>query len=93
MLHGEAEVKAFAELILRQINLPQNIEKGGWQNDDPNRLIERGIEEMYEIYDALYQFYANPCEKTKRRVLEECGDAGAFPMMVADIISRVEVRG
>ena len=88
---GEDAVMFAAELAIQQLNLPKNIAKGGWENADPHLLVERGVEEMYEIYQALYDLAANPCEETKQHVLAERGDAIAFPAMVADIVRKIGV--
>jgi len=88
---GEEMAQFLAELIIQQLNLPKNVEKGGWEDCELHYLIASGIEEIYEIYDALYQFFANPCEQSKQYVLRECGDAGAFLAMVADNVRKMEV--
>lgn len=88
---GEEMAQLFAELIIQQLNLPKNVEKGGWENEDPCDLVERGIEEMLEIHGALYQFFVYPCEQSKQYVLRECGDAGAFLAMIADVVRKMEV--
>ena len=88
---GEEMVQCFSELIIQQLNLPKNVEKGGWSDDNLEDLIERGIQEMTEIHGALYQFYGYPCEQTRQHVLAECGDAGAFAAMIADIVRKIEI--
>lgn len=89
---GEDEAELIKELILQQINLQKNAAKGGWGECSPYFLVRRGIEEMREIIEALDVFHDNHCEATKQHVLAECGDAAAFAMMIADIVSDIEVE-
>jgi len=89
---GQKMAERFTGLILQQLNLPKNTAKGGREECGTFWLIERGIEEMKEIYEAIGAYMENPTVENRAKILAECGDAGAFAAMIADNVSRWEAR-
>ena len=79
------EVQTFA--MAMEDRLRANDHKGGWDNEFPQRLIERCREELGELDVAIDEIRANgPNEERLASVLMEAADVGNFAMMVEDVV-------
>lgn len=87
--YQEAELVAlFAEAMKRK--LAKNRDKGGWENDSPEALLERLREEVDELAAAIL---GGP-NGTPQHVLDEAADVANFAAMIADVVrAEYEVGG
>jgi len=88
---GEKQIRTLAQAAIVQLNLPKNQAKGGWKNCGDGVLCERIYEELYEFFDAVYQYRAIPIPENQQHIREEAGDAVNFIMMLADNCGALEV--
>ena len=90
MKRGEKQIQALAQAALIQLNLPKNLAKGGWEECGDGVLCERIYEELYEFFDAVYQYRAIPTPENQQHIREEAGDVVNFIMMLADNCGALE---
>lgn len=89
-MRGEKQIQSLAQAAIVQANLPKNVEKGDWREETELALCNKLDEEVRELFDAIYQCRANPCEETRQRVREEAGDVVNVVMMLADKCGALE---
>lgn len=87
---GEVEIKSLAEAAIERLNDPKNAQKGDWKEEAILALCDGLDEETRELFDAIYQYRANPCEETRQRVREEAGDVVNEVMFLADKCGALE---
>lgn len=87
---GEVEIRSLAESAIERLNDPKNAKKGDWKEETISELCDGLDEEVRELFDAIYQYRANPCEETQQRVREEAGDVVNEVMMLADLCGALE---
>jgi hypothetical protein len=73
--------------------LQENVSKGGWSSELPQRLMERLHDEVRELELTLAQYLADPTiDRTAKtealaiQVSREAADVANFAMMVADVV-------
>src|SRR5690554_5135452 len=71
---GEVEIKSLAEAAIERLNDPKNAQKGDWKEETEVALCNKLDEEVQELFEAVYNYRANPTPETQQRVREEAGD-------------------
>jgi len=61
---------------LMELQLTANDHKGGWQSVTEYSLYHRLLEEVAELYEALF---------TRRNIGKEAADIANYAMMIADV--------
>jgi len=89
-MRGEKQIQSLAQAAIIQANLPKNVEKGDWRDETELALCNKLDEEVRELFDAVYQYRANPTPETQQRVREEAGDVVNVVMMLADKCGALE---
>ena len=75
-----SSVRGMAALMEQQ--LTANDHKGGWQAETEYSLYHRLLEEVAELYEALF---------TRRNIGKEAADVANFAMMIADVTGELRV--
>ena len=68
----------------------ENVEKGDWRDETELALCNKLDEEVQELFEAVYNYRANPTPETQQRVREEAGDVVNVVMMLADKCGALE---
>jgi hypothetical protein len=81
-------VERFAESMLAKLRL--NAHKAHWSTVDLFYLMDRVVQEMDELREALYRLHgADGDEELGKAVVAECADVANFAMMIADSVCPV----
>lgn len=90
-------VEAFAKEM--EEKLQANIHKGGregWEDDDPDALCDRLVEEVKELTEALRLRRSLPLGASSpamtSRITQEAADVANFAMMIADVCGGLNVK-
>lgn len=77
------EVKTFAAAMEQQ--LVANDHKSGWQQDTPEDLLLRLLEESAEVSTELRLNRGSWTDIDRAALVKECADVANFAMMIADV--------
>jgi len=78
------QVAAFAQAMERKLRA--NDHKGGWDDEDPEWLMDRLKEEVAELEAAITTRDGGPLSgRAQRRTRSEASDVANFAMMISDV--------
>lgn len=85
------EVVAFAQAMERKLRA--NDHKGGWEDEDPEWLMDRLKEEVAELDRAITTRDGGPLSgRAMKRVIREASDVANFAMMLAQVCGGMPVE-
>jgi hypothetical protein len=75
-----SSVEWFATMM--ELKLQSNDDKPGWKDTNVNDLLDRVVDELDELTNALL------LDHSPQAIIQECADVANFCMMIADNIRR-----
>lgn len=76
------KIEYFKQGMIKKLNQPKNLKKTHWDDTEIDYLLQRLVEEVDELSDAVE-------DNKMKRIVSECYDVANFAMMIASKTAEV----